>query len=90
MAATEPASFSFHTQLHALDLARAGLVSRRWRSPRRAPLSGGGTLAFDPQNQWNRASLAYANGSLYVGIGSHCDNNAGAISGWLLRYESAT
>jgi hypothetical protein len=56
----------------------------------KAKLRNGGTVNFDPQNQWNRASLAYNNGSIYVGIGSHCDNNAGAISGWLLNYDAAT
>ncbi len=89
VAATEPASFSFHTQIHALDLATgADLIPPVEISPS-AHLKGGGTIGFDPQNQWNRASLAYASGSIYVGIGSHCDNNAGAISGWLLRYDTS-
>jgi hypothetical protein len=88
VAATEPASLSFHTQIHALDLGTgADLVTPVEINPT-ATLKGGGTIGFDPQNQWNRASLAYANGSIYVGIGSHCDNNAGAISGWLLRYDT--
>jgi hypothetical protein len=51
-------------------------------------LKGGSIVSFDPQNQWNRASLAYNNGSIYIPIGSHCDNNAGRISGWLLRYDT--
>ncbi|MEI9929340.1 MAG: hypothetical protein WDM89_01905 [Rhizomicrobium sp.] len=25
-----------------------------------------------------------------MGIGSHCDNNAGSISGWVLRYNAKT
>src|ERR1041385_9151327 len=55
-----------------------------------APLAPGCKIHFDPQNQWSRASLAYANGSIYVGIGSHCDNNADHISGWMVRYDSTT
>lgn len=88
VAASEPASFSFHTKLHALDLGTgADLLHPKEIAPR-ANLATGGQIHFDPQNQWNRASLAYANGTIYVGIGSHCDNNAGDISGWLLRYDT--
>lgn len=90
VAATEPAHLSFHTQLHAIDLGTGKDVTKRVEIAPVAKLVGGGTVNFDPQNQWNRASLAYANGNLYVGIGSHCDNNAGEISGWLLDYDAAT
>jgi len=90
VAATEPARFSFHTQLHALDLGTGqDLVNPREIAPR-ARLATGGKIHFDPQNQWSRSSLAYNNGSIYMGIGSHCDSNAGAISGWVLRYDAAT
>jgi hypothetical protein len=87
VAATEPAKLSFHTQLHALDLGTGADVTAPVEIAPSAPLSGGGTIVFDPQNQWNRASLAYAKGSLYIGIGSHCDHSAGDISGWVLRYD---
>jgi len=90
VAATEPAQYSFHTELHELDLATGNDVIPAVEIAPQAKLKGGGTVNFDPQNQWNRASLAYNNGSLYVGIGSHCDNNAGAISGWLLDYDATT
>jgi len=89
VAATEPAKLSFHTQLHALDLGTGADVTPPVEIAPSAPISGGGMVEFDPQNQWNRASLGYANGSIYMGIGSHCDNNAGAISGWLLRYDTS-
>jgi len=86
VAATEPSPFSFHTQLHALDLGSgADMVAPVEISPS-ATLSDGSTLSFDPQNQWNRAGLALSNGHLYIGIGGHCDNNSGATSGWLLDY----
>jgi hypothetical protein len=81
---------SFHTQLHALDLATGkDTIKPREIDPQK-PLKNGGTLHFDPQNQWNRTSLVYSNGAIYVGVGSHCDNNAGSISGWLLRYDAAS
>jgi len=90
VAATEPAHLSFHTQIHALDLATGLDVTPPKEIAPSGRLAGGGKIHFDPQNQWSRASLAYANGSIYAGIGSHCDNNAGNISGWMLRYDPAT
>jgi len=89
VAATESPQYNFVTKLHALNLATgADLVSDAKVAPT-AKLSDGSTVSFDPQNQWNRASLAYNNGSLYIGIGSHCDNNSGGITGWLLRYNTS-
>jgi len=86
VAATEPARYSFHTQLHALNLATgADNVPPREIAPK-ARLSNGQVLAYDPQNEWNRAGLAWANYSLYVAIGSHCDLKLGNATGWLLRY----
>jgi hypothetical protein len=91
VAATEPAHLSFHTQLHELNLANgADVVSPVEIAPQAKIKGGSGTISFDPQNQWNRAGLAFDNGNLYIGIGSHCDNNAGGISGWLLDYDTAT
>jgi hypothetical protein len=90
VAATEPAQYSFHTKLHAIDVGTGNDLMSPVEIAPRAKLNNGGTVNFDPQNQWNRASLALANGSLYVGIGSHCDNNAGSISGWVLNYDPAT
>jgi hypothetical protein len=89
VAATEPTANTFVTTLHALNLATgADAVPPLVVSPS-ATLSDGSTVSFDPKNQWNRAGLAYNKGSLYVGIGSHCDNNSGGITGWLLRYSAA-
>jgi hypothetical protein len=88
VAATEPAPFSFHTKIHALDLGTGADVTPAVEVKPQASLSTGGVIHFDPQNQWSRASLAFNNGSIYVGIGSHCDRNAGSISGWVLRYDT--
>ncbi|HEX3945143.1 MAG TPA: hypothetical protein VHW69_13740 [Rhizomicrobium sp.] len=90
VAATEPAGFSFHTQIHGLDLGTGKDVHKAREIDPRTKLATGETLHFDPQNQWNRSALAYNNGSIYVDIGSHCDNNAGNISGWVLRYDAST
>lgn len=88
IAATEPAPFSFHTKIHALDLGTGKDVAAAREIHPQATLQTGGKIHFDPQNQWSRASLAFNNGGIYVGIGSHCDSNAGNISGWVLRYDT--
>jgi hypothetical protein len=90
VAATEPKSMSFHTQLHAIDLGTGkDLMTPREIAPK-AKLKSGGKIHFDPQDQWNRSALLYANGSIYFGVGSHCDNNAGNISGWVLSFDPST
>ncbi|HWA92577.1 MAG TPA: hypothetical protein VG889_21275 [Rhizomicrobium sp.] len=88
VAASEPASFSFHTKIHALDLGTGRDIVKAKEIRPQGRLLTGGKIHFDPQNQWNRASLQYHDGSIYMGIGSHCDNNAGQISGWMLRYDT--
>ena len=88
IAATEPARYSFHTKLHALDLATGKDVVKPVEIAPSAKLTTGGKIHYDPQNQWSRDGLAYNNGSIYIGVGSHCDNNAGNISGWVLRYDT--
>lgn len=90
VAASEPSSFSFHTKLHALDAGTGQDITKAREINPQANLATGGKMHFDPQNQWSRSSLAYNNGSVYVSIGSHCDNNAGDISGWELRYDAST
>ena len=90
VSATEPAAMSFHTQIHALDLGTGADTLSPTEIDPRSKLKTGGTLHFDPQNQWNRTSLVARNGAIYVGIGSHCDRGAGSVSGWLLRYDAAS
>ncbi len=89
VAATESQPFDFQTTLHALDLATGADKMPPQPIAPSATLSDGSTVSFDPQNQWSRAGLAAANGSVYVSIGSHCDSNAGNITGWELRYSTA-
>lgn len=87
VAATEPAHDQFVTKLHALNVATgADRIAPVTIAPS-ATLSDGTTLSFNAKNQWNRAGLALNGGSLYIGIGSHCDHDETQISGWLLRYN---
>ena len=85
--ATEPNPFEFHTTLHALDIATLKDKVPPVEIAASTVISNGTTISFDPQNQMSRTSLALSNQSLYLGIGSHCDSNAGAITGWILRYD---
>jgi len=90
VSATEPASMSFHTKLYALSLANGSNVVKPMEIAPRANLQSGGQVHFDPQSQWIRSGIAYANGSVYMGVASHCDNNSGNITGWILRYDAST
>jgi hypothetical protein len=95
VSAVEPRAFDFHTFIYAIDL-RTGQnavdpntgkeISPKEIAPS-ATLSDHSQLNLNPQNQWSRAGLAYNNGAIYVSIGSHCDNDAVKISGWLLKYS---
>ena len=88
VAATEPSSGTFAAQLHALDIGTGQDVKPPTVIAASAQIADGSTLSFDPRNQYSRAGLAYNNGSIYIGIGSHCDNVINNITGWLLRYNT--
>lgn len=90
VAATENSPYAFKSTLYALSAADGTNAVAPVDIAPFARLSDGSRIRFDPQNQWNRAGLAGYNGQLYVAIGSHCDINAGNISGWLLRYDATT
>jgi hypothetical protein len=86
VAATEPRAGEFHHVIHKLDLATGRDQVPPVDIAASALMSDGSTIRFSAPWQWIRAGLAWGNGSLYVGASSHCDRNAGQISGWLLRY----
>jgi hypothetical protein len=88
VAATEPQSKEFHHFLHKLDVSTGQDKVAPVEIAASATMSDGTTMRFNPPYQWIRAGLAWANGTLYVGVSSHCDHNADVISGWLLRYSS--
>ncbi|HEX4861602.1 MAG TPA: hypothetical protein VFV07_10225, partial [Rhizomicrobium sp.] len=90
VAATEPSPYSFHTQIHALNLATGADSTAPVEIGPSSKLSNGQTIAFDPQNQWTRTGLVLSNSTIYMGVGSHCDQNANNISGWVLGFNAAT
>jgi hypothetical protein len=89
VAATEPAQNNFHHTLHALDIGTLADQQTPVDIAASVKMSNGATINFDPQNQQTRTSLTESNGNVYVGVGSHCDNNAGNIVGWMLEYNSS-
>ena len=89
VSAIEPNPHEFHAMLHAINLSNGTDRQPPTEIMPSGTLSDGSTISFEPMNQWNRSGLAYANNSIYVAIGSHCDDNAPSISGWILRYSQA-
>jgi hypothetical protein len=88
VASSEPTKNTFVTTLHALNLATgADAIPPTVIAPS-ATLSNGSTVAFDTKNQYQRTGIAYNQGTLYLGVGSHCDFNADGMTGWLLAYNA--
>jgi hypothetical protein len=89
VAASEPSSKVFVTQLLALDLAAGTNKVAPARIAASALESNGSTISFNDVKNMQRASILLANGSLYLGFGSHCDHSSGSASGWLMRYSAS-
>lgn len=49
-----------------------------------------GTVTFNPVIQMNRTGLLLLNGVVYIGWGSHCDNDLAHYHGWLMGYDAST
>ena len=80
-------------QLHALSLVdghelNGGPVQIAATFPGNGAGSSAGSVAFDATQQLQRPGLMLANGTLYIGFGSHAD--AGNYHGWLMAYDPAT
>jgi hypothetical protein len=79
--------------LHALDLA-TGVERLNGPVPLTATVAGtgsgaltDGTLTFDPRQHIQRPGLLLANDSVYIGFGSHGDQDP--YHGWMLRYDAS-
>jgi hypothetical protein len=77
-------------RLHALDLTTlvdkspAVVVAASHR------LSNGATYNFNPAVTRQRAALLEANGNIYAGFASFCDQAADQSRGWVLGWQAAT
>jgi Malectin domain len=88
VAATMPSAGVIHTILHAMDAA-TGNDTASVTVAASATLSNGTSVNFVNHNQMNRAGLLFANGTLYVAFGSHCDHHMPTSWGWILRYSTS-
>ncbi len=80
-------------RLHALDLATGaekfgGPVVIQASVPGTGNGSVGGSVPFDPLRENQRTALLLNNGVIYMGFGSHGDNQP--YHGWLLGYNATT
>lgn len=79
----------YFTRLHALDLTTG---AEKFGGPVNIAASisnsSGGQASFDSLLNNQRTALLLANGNVYIGFSSHCDN--GPYHGWLLAYSATT
>jgi hypothetical protein len=76
--------------LHALDLGSlTDKVSPQQVSASHA-LTNGRTFQFNATYQRQRPGLLLANGNIYAGFGSFCDEAADVSRGWFLGWEEGT
>jgi len=77
-------------RLHALDLGNlTDKITPRVVAASHK-LSDGTTYSFRPMYQRQRAALLLANGSVYAGFGSFCDQASSLSRGWLLGWNAGT
>ena len=84
---------SYHFKIHALDLITG---TEKFGGPTeiaaQVPGTGidnvGGTVIFDPLQQFNRPGLLLLNGIVYVAFGSACETPP--WHGWILGYSAST
>ena len=79
-----PVNSHYCQRLHALDI---GTGAEKFGGPVTINANVGG-LIFDPLNENQRASLALANGQVYIAWASHEDQ--GVWYGWIMSYNAST
>lgn len=84
---------TYHHRLHALDLSTGaelfgGPTEITATYPGDGDNSVDGMVIFDPGKYFVRAGLLEANGSIYFGFTSLCDERP--YTGWLLQYTAST
>jgi hypothetical protein len=81
---------SFRNFLHAVNIANGEDRASASEVGGSVSIAGGGVDTFADQWQQNRAGLVLANGDIYVGFGSSCDDNPSVTHGWLFAYNKST
>jgi outer membrane protein assembly factor BamB len=77
-------------RIHALDLGNlAEKLSPQVVSASHT-LLGGSQFVFNAKYQKQRPGLLLANGNVYAGFGSFCDDNPSLSRGWLLGWNAAS
>lgn len=79
-----------HIRLHAISLQNGSDVATPTEVSASVMLASGGTATTDAKWNFSRTALLEANGNIYVGLGSHCDYNAGAVHGWILGFSASS
>ena len=92
-ASYDPALRIYHHRLHALDLSTGaelfnGPTEINATFPGTGDNSFNGVVIFNSAKYFVRAALLEANGSIYVGFTSLCDQRP--YTGWLLQYSAST
>lgn len=92
VAMTMDASGNAVHRLHALDLIslsdRMAPVTIQATFPGTGPFSSNGSVTFDPKQYKERGALLLANGQIYTGWASNCDQNP--YTSWVLTYSEST
>jgi hypothetical protein len=76
--------------LHALDLGSLTDKMTPMVVSASHTLTNGSSFVFNATYQRQRPSLLEANGNIYAGFGSFCDESANVSRGWLLGWNAAT
>lgn len=93
IAMSKDGSGAYHQRLHALDLALGtellnGPVDVQATFPGTGANTNGSSVAFDPGQYLERASLLLLNGTIYTAWSSHCDSTP--YTGWIIGYNAST
>jgi hypothetical protein len=77
-------------RLHALDLATLADRVAPVVVAATQTLTNGSSYRFNPAASRQRAALLEANGAIYAGFASFCDQAANVSRGWILGWQAAT
>ncbi|GLV58751.1 hypothetical protein KDH_55810 [Dictyobacter sp. S3.2.2.5] len=77
-------------RLHAIDLTTGNDKPGSPTLIQASVQGSAGTVTFNPAIHLNRPGLLLLNGVVYIGWGSHCDNDLAHYHGWIMGYDAST